>query len=1366
MFRTSLFILFTTFLFSNEYKTVAENFLKYREISKEIESSITLEKDGVEVGYVFTLLGGGYVVVPISKDISPIKAYSFTSSKISELYRTFLTNDLYALTKMSESLERTLISKVAERWIFLENYSQTLERTDNSNLESDSSNGSTGSATRLTDTDWDQGYPYNLYFPKVGEDTTLTGCVQTALGQVMKYHSHPSYGSGVVRHTGAEILDGSKEVDHTEDMEAILYRNYNWDIMPDTFSGEFSKIQADEVALLMLDLAILNRASIGIAETGAYIKQTLFVKSFGYSTDISSASTKNGDNYADILEIVKAQIDLELPVLFSIPGHMVVADAYESDEVGDFVHLNMGWGGVDNSFYNMSEDIEAGGMAFAQYSDNDIAIIYNVKPCSESAGDCFVNLEVEDSLAEWENRTLESDDTLGEWENSTLEVGDSLGEWRNLTLESGDILEEWRNSTLESGDAFEDTIAGNLANFDDVDEYEIFLSGSSTLSRDSNYWNIALYDMSGNLVSENMTESVSAVVSEGKYKIRISWKSSGGLYYTLSSFSSNYTISISTTAVSEEKQSEIESSVERKLISGNLEDFEDFDEYELLFSEDTTISRSSPYWNIMVYDNTGNLVTENITENITENLSAGIYKVRVSWKTSGGSYYPNMSPYDLNYTISTQTVPAEISSESEKSLLSGNLEDLDDIDKYELYLSGETTIFRNGSSWNMALYDSNGTLILESRTSNISKTLETGRYVIQVSWKSSNGVYSNLSSYNSDYSISVETDEVSTEEKSEIEDSVERELISGNLEDLDDIDKYELYLSGETTLFRNSASWNIALYDINGTLISESRTENISQTLATGKYGVEISWKSSGGVYSSLSSYNSDYSLSVETSSISEERKSEIDNSVERSIITGRLEKFGDIDEYEVYLSGNSILLRDSKYWNMALYDMEGNLISENRIGDIGERDVLTGKYIIQVSWQESSGTYSTLDSFDSNYSISIYTTPTAEIEKSFIDESYEVSPEIGLELKDMVISDSERVLINVYDGNGDEVSLKVKTVSNVVKGKLDENILTLLPKSNGASDVVIEVSAGDDFVEESFTVLSYDDEVGFGTEFQLSGTFPDGISTLSQKAILDGSCTISGYRGYSNQAFFIQVSDVDGVVSSWSDSEISEDFENGLYTIEAKIGGYTFSEDFATYTLSFSCPDGDFSIENIASILEIDLSGKDDTTENIQDYNISIPISKGWNLISNPVDSLFNLDSITNENISRVFAYSSYNWYLWKNSGNVGEFSELSYFEPQIGYWFFGEEETEINLESGNEASCPDGNSLDLGWNLVGSCSGDLETIFSENSSYYIIYTYDNGNWFIAGNSPELNQNIVEYGYELLEDISSSDGFWVYIVE
>jgi hypothetical protein len=58
------------------------------------------------------------------------------------------------------------------------------------------------------------------------------------------------------------------------------------------------------------------------------------------------------------------------------------------------------------------------------------------------------------------------------------------------------------------------------------------------------------------------------------------------------------------------------------------------------------------------------------------------------------------------------------------------------------------------------------------------------------------------------------------------------------------------------------------------------------------------------------------------------------------------------------------------------------------------------------------------------------------------------------------------------------------------------------------------------------------------------------------------------------------------------------------------------------------------------------------------------------------------------------------------------------------------------------------------------------LETIFSENSSYYIIYTYDNGNWFIAGNSPELNQNIVEYGYELLEDISSSDGFWVYIVE
>ena len=67
----------------------------------------------------------------------------------------------------------------------------------------------------------------------------------------MRYHSWPSKGTGTVY--------SSSSTNSITDLKAVLNRNYNWDNMPNTLSGE-DEYKQDEVAYLMKDLAVVNQA--------------------------------------------------------------------------------------------------------------------------------------------------------------------------------------------------------------------------------------------------------------------------------------------------------------------------------------------------------------------------------------------------------------------------------------------------------------------------------------------------------------------------------------------------------------------------------------------------------------------------------------------------------------------------------------------------------------------------------------------------------------------------------------------------------------------------------------------------------------------------------------------------------------------------------------------------------------------------------------------------------------------------------------------------------------------------------------------------------------------------------------------------
>jgi Peptidase C10 family len=112
--------------------------------------------------------------------------------------------------------------------------------------------------TWLLTTKWNQPYPYNRLNPKYGDTLTITGCVQTALAQIMKYHGHPSSGSGVFTHTW-----------NGQTLTAVMNRPFNWSAIPNSVNGGVKQYQQEEVAALMRDLGILNQANFGTGETSA-----------------------------------------------------------------------------------------------------------------------------------------------------------------------------------------------------------------------------------------------------------------------------------------------------------------------------------------------------------------------------------------------------------------------------------------------------------------------------------------------------------------------------------------------------------------------------------------------------------------------------------------------------------------------------------------------------------------------------------------------------------------------------------------------------------------------------------------------------------------------------------------------------------------------------------------------------------------------------------------------------------------------------------------------------------------------------------------------------------------------------------------
>ena len=147
-----------------------------------------------------------------------------------------------------------------------------------SNLGSATMNGSEPTSVPrqaiapLLKTTWYQDSPYNNNCPKLILGSSMTGCVATAMAQVMKYHRWPEASCEPIPAHSFTYIDKPFPLD------ALPATTFDWDNMLNDYSGSYTDEQAAAVATLMQYCGLSVKMSYGPAESvteGHYIADAL-----------------------------------------------------------------------------------------------------------------------------------------------------------------------------------------------------------------------------------------------------------------------------------------------------------------------------------------------------------------------------------------------------------------------------------------------------------------------------------------------------------------------------------------------------------------------------------------------------------------------------------------------------------------------------------------------------------------------------------------------------------------------------------------------------------------------------------------------------------------------------------------------------------------------------------------------------------------------------------------------------------------------------------------------------------------------------------------------------------------------------------
>ena len=356
--------------------------------------------------------GEGWVIIAANDAVTPVLAYSETGH--------FRTDNMPANLRRWMGKYDTFIQHVETDGLVAAKETQAEWKALRQSARKAKATTIVGP---LIQTKWDQGSPYNNLCPGSGNNKAYTGCVATAMAQVMNYWQWPKKGTGSHSYQPVmEIYDDAGEYQET----ITIYpgkltadfgnTTYDWANMKNSYAGRSTTEQKTAVATLMFHCGVATEMMYGGDDydgSGTYTcnygdeeytqcAENALWRHFGYNKDSIVSYMRDGYEYegwkyydswnpAKWTAMLKAELNKRRPIMYDgagyddeenyTGGHSFICDGYDSD--GKF-HFNWGWSGENDGFFALDNLVpESGGAGGGSYDFNDDqAVIIGIVPDS------------------------------------------------------------------------------------------------------------------------------------------------------------------------------------------------------------------------------------------------------------------------------------------------------------------------------------------------------------------------------------------------------------------------------------------------------------------------------------------------------------------------------------------------------------------------------------------------------------------------------------------------------------------------------------------------------------------------------------------------------------------------------------------------------------------------------------------------------------------------------------------------------------------------------------------------------------------------------------------------------------------------
>ena len=344
LFITNISLTFAEKIDAKTAKTLATNFYYEKCLlsgynlkqAEDLTLSFTQTKNSQEIYYAFSSQNG-YIIIAAEDDAYPVLAYSFEGpfpgKNISPEFSYWMStyeDQIVHIRKNKIKADK----KISEVWNFY-----TSSFIPDAPLKNN-----TKSITPLLMSTWDQGTYYNYLCPEDPAGAgghVYSGCVATAMAQVMYYYRYPLQGIGS---HGYYSDYGYLSADFGA-------TTYQWNEMQNNISGKFNY----SMALLQLHCGIAIDMNYSPYGSGASMYDAAYAMkaNFGYS---STTQLFHKDDYTETQwkNMLIDDLDNKMPIQYAgygESGHAFVCDGYQG---ADFFHFNWGWSGHYNGYFYLN----------------------------------------------------------------------------------------------------------------------------------------------------------------------------------------------------------------------------------------------------------------------------------------------------------------------------------------------------------------------------------------------------------------------------------------------------------------------------------------------------------------------------------------------------------------------------------------------------------------------------------------------------------------------------------------------------------------------------------------------------------------------------------------------------------------------------------------------------------------------------------------------------------------------------------------------------------------------------------------------------------------------------------------------------